>query len=135
MEITQPRRYAGDSAWHFYSVSFTVPSGVTTADLFLRNENIGGSGNDLALDDISINPIPTPLANNVISPVPNLCVGSSYTITNSVLGGTWSTSNPSIITVDTSTGIITVLSAGAANLTYTYINNSYLKVLLQAMCP
>ena len=116
-----------DSAWHFYSVSFTVPSGVTTADLFLRNENIGGSGNDLALDDISINPIPTPLTNNVISPVPNLCVGSSYTITNSVPGGTWSTSDPSIITVDTSTGIITVLSPGAANLTYTYINNSYCK--------
>src|SRR5439155_10214621 len=48
------------SSWQRYSVSFTVPSGITTADLFLRNENIGGLGNDLAIDDISINPIPTP---------------------------------------------------------------------------
>lgn len=116
-----------DSAWHFYSVSFTVPSGVTTADLFLRNENIGGVGNDLALDDISINPIPTPLANNVISPVPSLCVGSSYTITNSVSGGTWTTSDPSIVSIDSLTGIITVLKQGSANLTYTYVNNAYCK--------
>ena len=117
---------AGDSVWHLYSVSFQVPAGVTTADLFLRNENIGGLGNDLAIDDISINPIPTPLVTNVISPATTiLCVGSTYNISNTVSGGTWSTDNPSAITIDSATGNITVNSIGAANITYTYINNAY----------
>lgn len=115
------------SAWQLYSVSFTVPDGVTTADLFLRNENIGGSGNDLAIDDISINPIPTPLDTNVIHPaiLSNLCVGSTYLITNSIGGGSWSTSDPSVVTIDAATGSITINSIGSASITYTYINNIY----------
>lgn len=112
------------STWQLCSVSFTVPSGVTTADLFLRNENIGGLGNDLAIDDISINPIPTPLTTNTISS-PGLCVGSTYTISNSVTGGTWTTSDPSIVTVDSATSSITILKEGSANVTYTYVNNIY----------
>lgn len=115
------------STWQRYSISFTVPPGVTTADLFIRNENIGGSGNDLTIDDIAINPIPTPLVTNVISPavLSNLCVGSSYTISNSVSGGKWSISNPAIATVDTLSGVITINDTGAAKITYTYINNIY----------
>ncbi|WP_158638370.1 T9SS type A sorting domain-containing protein [Panacibacter ginsenosidivorans] len=113
------------SAWQLFSVSFTVPAGITTADLFLRNENIGGLGNDLAIDDISINPIPTPLTQNVISPSANLCVGSTYTISNSVTGGSWSTSDSSIVTVDSATSSITIHNMGTANVTYTYINNIY----------
>jgi hypothetical protein len=114
------------STWQLYSVSFTVPSGITTADLFLRNENIGGLGNDLVIDDIAINPIPTPLVTNVIHPATlNLCVGSSYIITNTVSGGTWSTSDPSAVTIDSATGSITVNSVGTADITYTYVNNIY----------
>lgn len=114
------------TGWVRYSVSFTVPSGVTTADLFLRNENIGGLGNDLAIDDIAINPIPTPLVTNVIAPATNnLCVGSSYAISNTVSGGTWSISDPSIATVNSTTGVITVKAVGAAKITYTYINNIF----------
>lgn len=114
------------NAWQLFSVSFTVPSGVTTADLFLRNENIGGSGNDLAIDDISINPIPTPLDVNEISPaiLSNLCVGSTYAISNTVGGGTWSISDTSVASVDSS-GNITIHSIGAAGITYTYINNIF----------
>jgi len=108
-------------------VSFTVPAGTTTADLFLRNENIGGLGNDLAIDDISINPIPTPLVTNVIHPanLNNLCVGTSYSITNTVAGGTWSISDTSVANVDTTTGVLTIKSQGAADIVYTYVNNIY----------
>jgi hypothetical protein len=113
------------SGWQLFSVSFTVPSGITTADLFLRNENIGGLGNDLAIDDISINPIPTPLTQNVISPSSTLCVGSTYAISNSVSGGSWSTTDASIVTVDSATSSITILKQGNANVIYTYVNNVY----------
>lgn len=112
------------SGWQLCSVSFTVPAGITIADLFLRNENIGGLGNDLAIDDISINPIPTPLTQNNIS-APAVCVGGTYSITNTVGGGSWSTSDPSIVTVDSASGTMTIHNMGNANVTYTYVNNIY----------
>lgn len=112
--------------WRRFSVSFTVPDGVTTADLFLRNENIGGVGNDLAIDDIALNPIPTPLDNNQISPqtTPNLCIGTTYQFYNSVTGGTWSSSDPTVATIDV-TGKVTIKKTGDVKFTYTYVNNIY----------
>lgn len=112
------------SGWQLCSVSFTVPAGITIADLFLRNENIGGLGNDLAIDDISINPIPTPLTQNTIS-APSVCVGGTYTISNTVAGGSWTTSDPSIVTVDSASGSMTIHNMGNANVVYTYVNNIY----------
>jgi hypothetical protein len=112
--------------WRRFSVSFTVPDGVTTADLFLRNENIGGVGNDLALDDIALNPIPTPLDNNQISPqtTPNLCIGNTYQFYNSVPGGTWSSSNTGVATID-ATGKVSIKKTGDVTFTYTYVNNIF----------
>jgi hypothetical protein len=84
-------------------------------------------GNDLAIDDISINPIPTPLDTNIIYPavLSNLCVGSTYNITNSIGGGIWSTSDPSVVSIDSATGNITINDIGSASITYTYINNIF----------
>lgn len=112
--------------WKRFSVSFTVPAGVTTADLFLRNENIGGVGNDLAIDDIALNPIPTPLDNNQISPqtTPNLCIGTTYQFYNSVAGGTWSSSDSTVASID-GTGKVAIKKTGDVKFTYTYVNNIY----------
>ena len=48
----------------------------------------------------------------------SVCPGSSITLTNSVTGGTWSTSNPSVATVS-STGVVTGVAAGTAMISYT----------------
>ncbi|MDN3658661.1 T9SS type A sorting domain-containing protein [Ferruginibacter paludis] len=45
------------NAWHHYTFTFT-PS-VSTADIFLQNNAPGGSGNDLAIDDISVSALCT----------------------------------------------------------------------------
>ena len=114
--------------WRRFSVSFTVPDTVTTADLFLRNENIGGVGNDLAIDDIALNPIPTPLDNNQISPqtTPNLCIGSTYQFYNSVKGGFWISSDTSVAEIDRLTGKVnSIKKTGEVTFTYTYINNIF----------
>jgi len=44
------------ATWYQYTLSFTATS--TTADLFLTNANTGGYGNDLAIDDITIQLLP-----------------------------------------------------------------------------
>jgi uncharacterized protein YjdB len=109
--------------------SFTFKATTATADLFLRNNNIGGLGNDIALDDISLNPVITPLGDNTISPTinPNICIGTDYTFSNAQSGGQWSTSNINVATVfqpgTSSDAIVNGIAAGSAIITYKYTNN------------
>ena len=48
----------------------------------------------------------------------SVCVGSSTTYTIATTGGTWSSSNTAVATVS-STGVVTGVSAGVANISYT----------------
>ena len=43
--------------WNYYSFFFTVPAGNSSVVFSIRNNAPGGSGNDLALDDISLRPV------------------------------------------------------------------------------
>ncbi len=47
-----------------------------------------------------------------------VCRGATRTYTNSVIGGTWSSSNTAIASVNAATGVITGVTAGSANITY-----------------
>ena len=62
---------------------------------------------------ITINGLPA-----MINGSSTLCIGSSAALSNSTSGGTWSSGSPSVATIGTS-GIVTGLSAGSANITYT----------------
>lgn len=53
-----------------------------------------------------------------------LCVGSTITITPSSTGGTWSSSNTTVATVNTS-GVVTGVAAGTTVITYTLNSFSY----------
>lgn len=46
------------------------------------------------------------------------CVGSSATLSNATPGGTWSSSNPSVATIN-AFGVVSGISAGSATITYT----------------
>ncbi len=48
-----------------------------------------------------------------------LCVGSIATLSDYVTGGTWSSSNPSIATIDATSGVIGGVSSGTVTITYT----------------
>jgi trimeric autotransporter adhesin len=61
----------------------------------------------------TVNPLP-----GAISGTPNVCVGSSRTLTDAG-GGTWTSSDISIATVGSSSGTVTGVSAGVINITYT----------------
>jgi uncharacterized protein YjdB len=62
---------------------------------------------------VSVNPTPGPIIGN-----PNVCIGSSNTFTNSMSGGTWLSSNPTIATIDAATGVVTSVSIGTLIITY-----------------
>ncbi len=56
----------------------------------------------------------------IVSGVSPLCIGQTSTYTsNGASGGSWSSSNTSIATVNSSTGFVTALSTGTANIVYT----------------
>lgn len=58
----------------------------------------------------------------IISGVTSLIKGDTATLTGDTSGGTWSSSNPAIVSVD-SGGVITGVSAGTATITYTVISS------------
>ncbi|MES2703972.1 MAG: M4 family metallopeptidase [Bacteroidota bacterium] len=55
---------------------------------------------------------------NAIGGTATICAGASSTLTNTVTGGTWSSSNAAIASVAASTGIVTGVAAGTAVVTY-----------------
>jgi uncharacterized protein YjdB len=62
----------------------------------------------------TVNPQPA-----VIAGTTNACVAQTATLTDATTGGTWSSNNTAIATVDPSTGIVTGVSAATATMTYT----------------
>lgn len=53
------------------------------------------------------------------------CVGNTTTLTNSTPGGTWASSNPAVATVGVSTGIVSGVVLGTANITYTVASGCF----------
>jgi hypothetical protein len=76
--------------------------------------NSCGTATDTAL--VTVNPLPAPIVGNTI-----ICVGVSTSLSSATPGGSWTTSNSSIATVDGS-GNTTGTGIGTAYITYT--NNS-----------
>ncbi len=48
-----------------------------------------------------------------------ICIGGTSTLSNSVSGGTWSSSNTAVATIGSSTGVVTGIAPGSAVITYT----------------
>lgn len=54
-----------------------------------------------------------------ITGIINLSVGGTSTLSNSVSGGTWSSSNPTVATVNPTTGLVTANTTGITSIIYT----------------
>ncbi len=110
------------ATWTLFSFTFTATT--STADLYLKNVNIGGNGNDIGIDDISINPVILTLGPNTVSPTiaPNICLGTNYTFSNTQTGGIWAINPTSVAKINAKTGKVTGIATGNAIITYTYTN-------------
>lgn len=62
----------------------------------------------------TVNPLPSPIGGG-----PTLCLGYGATLTNLLAGGTWVSSNPAIVSVGSSSGIVSGLAVGTSVITYT----------------
>ncbi len=69
-------------------------------------------GSCVATKPITVNSLAT------ISGGTSACLGQTITLTNSVSGGIWSSSNPAVAHVGATTGVVTGISLGAATITY-----------------
>jgi len=63
---------------------------------------------------VSVNPIPAAISGTTV-----VCSGSTITLTDITGGGTWSSSNTSLATVGSTSGIVTGVSSGTPTITYT----------------
>ncbi len=73
-----------------------------------------------AVATITVNPVPA-----AITGTPNVCVGSSVTLNNATTGGTWSSSNTTLATVGSSTGVVNGILAGNPTISYTLSTGCY----------
>ncbi len=69
----------------------------------------------------TINPLP--IVGSITGPL-QICTGASNQLANSFAGGVWTTSNASIATVNSSTGLVKGVSIGSATITYTVTSAS-----------
>lgn len=67
---------------------------------------------------VTVRPLPGPVTGSTPS-----CPGASFTVANSLPGGTWSC-NPASVATISSSGVVTAVSAGLAVITYTHICTS-----------
>ncbi len=64
-----------------------------------------------------------------------LLISSTLSLTNSLSGGIWSSTNPSIASVNQNTGLVTGLTAGSATITYTICNKTASYSLTVILAP
>jgi len=89
----------------------------------------GATSTSLGVSVFQINSADAPNAGTVSGTSP-LCIGVTATYTsNGDAGGSWSSTNTSIATVNATTGLVTAVSAGTTNITYTVSGVSSFKTL------
>lgn len=74
----------------------------------------GNSSDTSAATGITVNQSPAAITGTATS-----CTGASSTLSNSVAGGVWSSSNSGVASVGFSTGTVTGVAAGTARISYT----------------
>ena len=88
-----------------------VVSGLTPGTTIISYTNASGCANSAV---VTVNNVPAAISGNL-----SLCMGSISMLTNAAAGGTWSSSNTAKATVGVSTGQVTSVATGTANITYT----------------
>lgn len=100
-------------------LSYTPTTSYSGLDTFKIQVTDGYSTSTIDIC-VTINPLPVV---GSISGALSVCSGASTTYTDTTAGGTWSSSNTAIATINNTTGILTALSAGITTLSYSVTNS------------
>ncbi|MDN3204840.1 glycine-rich domain-containing protein [Algoriphagus sediminis] len=76
----------------------------------------GGCPDDFETRTITVTPAPDA---GTLSGTDELCIGETSVFSSTSLGGTWSSSNPAVASINASTGEVTALSNGTTTISYT----------------
>jgi uncharacterized protein YjdB len=100
------------------SSGLLTPVSAGTVNLTYTVTNACGA--TIQVKTISINP--SSLSAIVPATAVNVCITSSTTLTHPTSGGTWSSSDASIATIDPTSGLLTGVATGSATITYSVTN-------------
>jgi len=104
------------------SVPYSLNAGALKLTVSATGDTLySGNGNFVIIPGISAAncTLPSP---GTITGTAGTCVGASTTLSNSISGGVWSSSNASIATVS-STGVVTGVTTGNATISYSITNS------------
>ena len=93
-----------------------VSLGTTTITYSVTNVNGCTTATTLLVTVNSLTALPA------VSGATPICGNTSTTYSNSTAGGTWSSSNTAVATVNAASGLVTGVSGGTANIIYSYTN-------------
>ncbi len=94
-----------------------VVAGTTTISYTVTNNN---NCSVVVSKLVTVNALPIVES---ISGFSNVCAGSNITLSNTILGGVWRSSNSNVSTINTS-GIVSGVAAGTATISYTVTNSN-----------
>ncbi|MFM7589702.1 MAG: Ig-like domain-containing protein, partial [Bacteroidota bacterium] len=102
------------------NASTGVVTGVAagTATITYTVSGTGGCANATASRPVTVS---SPVSAGVLSGNQSVCVGSTTIFTSTTSGGSWSSSNTNIASVNSLTGEVTGVSAGTAQIVYTVL--------------
>ncbi len=96
-----------------FSPTNTAQSGVYS--LTVTYPGTGCTSNPVTTSYVTVNSTGTA----TLGGTTNACVGAASILTTSITGGTWTSSNSALATVDPSTGTVTGVAAGSPTISYT----------------
>jgi hypothetical protein len=106
--LTIPYTGAAINPVYMHPVGFTAPSTITYTAAS-TNGVCGSAGSTT----VTINPNPAAITGTSV-----ICIGSSVTLASATPGGSWSSSNPAIVSVGGATGVITGTGLGTATISF-----------------
>ncbi len=99
-------------------ITIALPAGLSagtyTGTLIVTNSNYNFQSSGIEISIVVNSP-----NTGILSGTQEVCLNGSTTLTSTVSGGTWSSSNPGVATIDNSTGEVTGISAGTVTMSYT----------------
>ena len=106
----------------YYNMNQGTANGSNTNSLTDKTSNaLNGTLTNFALVGTSSNYVP---GNSQIGSSVTIMAGTTYQLANALIGGTWASSNTSLATVNSSTGVVTGIAAGSVSITYTICGKS-----------